>query len=602
MWLRAFSILFLAGFAFAQQPGSISTIVGSGVPGSAGDGGSGKLAQLNSPYGVGVDSAGVVYVADWGNNRIRRLQTNDIMQTVAGTGTPLIYKVWDVTADSTGSIYFPDNGPNDTLSRIRKATGPGFAITDFAGTSSGFLGDNGPALSARLSSPVGVALDASGNLYVADLGNNRIRKIDRNGVITTVAGTGNAGFSGDGGQATSAQLNAPHGISIDAAGNLYIADTNNNRVRKVTPAGIISTVAGDGRVPFPADIGDDGPAVTAGLVPWDVEVDTAGNLYISDWLGNRIRKVFANNGVIGTIAGNGVAAFSGDGGPGTSARISAPTGLALDALGNIYFADTGNHRIRKILAPTQGLPIIRTTNPVVPSFMGNAGFSSNMYVEIYGSNFARTARTWTGDDFTGAYAPTSLNGVSVTVNGKPAFIYYVSPGQININVPDDAVTGSVAVQVKTIEGFSNNVTVNRSRLSPTMLTTPQFSIGGKQYVVALTPNFASYIGRPDMIAGASFVTAKPGDLVSIYALGLGATSPATQAGVVASQNSPLLLPLQIKIGGVEAEVPFKGMLANSIGLYQLNVKIPSVAAGDQKIELTVDGIKNEQDLSIVVGP
>src|SRR6185369_16417128 len=145
---------------------------------------------------------------------------------------------------------------------------------------------------------------------------------------------------------------------------------------------------------------------------------------------------------------------------------------------------------------------------------GNAGFSSNMYVEIYGDNFSRVTRLWGGGDFTGANAPTSLEGVRVTINNRPAFVYYVSPGQININVPEDTVTGAVQIRVETAQGISNTITATRSRLSPTLLTVPAFNIAGKQYVVALTPNFASYIGRPNMIPGVSFVAPKPGDTVS----------------------------------------------------------------------------------------
>ncbi len=605
------------------QPGIISTVIGTGTAGAAGDGGPGRSAQLNSPYGVALDSAGNLYVADRDNAKIRRLLVStDFMQTMAGCGLPtascvdqtpgrlagatLIFAPWDVLLDRTGSFYFSNSGRH----RIQKVTNPGFILTDYAGSgppgvsSSGFSGDGGPATSAKLSNPIGIAIDAAGNVYFSDRDNQRVRRIDTAGIITTVAGAGAQGFSGDGGPAVNARLFAPHGLSVDAAGNLYIADTTNNRVRKVTPAGIISTVAGNGNVTISVlnNLGDGGPATNATLTPWDVEVDGAGNLYITDWFNHRIRKVDGVTGIITTIAGNGVGGYSGDGGPATSAAISSPTGLALDFQGNVYFADSGNHRIRKINAPPIGLPVIRGTNPVIPSFMGNAGFSSNMYVEIYGSNFARFARLWGGADFNGPNAPTSLDGVSVTVNNKPAFIYYVSPGQININVPEDTVTGSVAIQVRTPEGVSNAVSVTRSRLSPTMLTTPGFKIGTKQYVVALTSNFASYIGRPGMLAGVSFVAPRPGDTVLIYALGLGPTAPGTQAGVAASQTANVLLPLQVKIGDVEASVPFKGLLQSTIGLYQLNVIIPNVAAGDQKIELTVDGVKNEQDLTIVVGP
>jgi len=155
--------------------------------------------------------------------------------------------------------------------------------------------------------------------------------------------------------------------------------------------------------------------------------------------------------------------------------------------------------------------------------------------------------------------------------------------------------------VKTPLGTSNAVTANRARLSPTLQTVPQFNLGGKQYVVALTPDFKSYIGTPGLLQGVSFVTAKPGDTVSIYALGCGPTSPPTQAGVIAAQGSPLASSFQLKIGGVPASVPFAGMVGGSIGLYQFNVVIPIVAAGDQTIELIVDGVPNQQNLVITIG-
>lgn len=188
----------------------------------------------------------------------------------------------------------------------------------------------------------------------------------------------------------------------------------------------------------------------------------------------------------------------------------------------------------------------------------------------------------------------------MTVNGKPAFVYYISPTQINVNTPEDSATGLVQIQVTNSLGASNTGTVTRARLSPTLHSVPQFAVGGKQYVVALTPDFRSFIGRPNMLSGVPFVAAKPGDTVSIYALGCGPTSPVTQAVLVSTQAASLALAYQINIGGVPAQVTFGGMVANSIGLYQFNIVIPNVLPGDQPIEL-VDGVNNSQNLTIVVG-
>jgi uncharacterized protein (TIGR03437 family) len=273
--------------------------------------------------------------------------------------------------------------------------------------------------------------------------------------------------------------------------------------------------------------------------------------------------------------------------------------MTTDSFGNLYIADTRNKKIRKVAPPP--VPQVRTTNPLLTSFGGNAGFSSNTYVELYGQNFAPDSRLWAGSDFNGVNAPTSLDGVTVSVNGKPAYIYYISPTQININTPDDTATGAVNIEVKTPLGTSNTVTVNRTRLSPTLQTVPQFLIGGKQYVVALTPDFTTYIGRENMIPGVAFKPAKPGDLISIYALGCGPTTPPTQAGVVAGQGSALALPFQLKIGGVPVQVNFAGIVGATIGLYQINAVVPNVPAGDQTIDLTVDGVPNNQNLSIVIG-
>jgi uncharacterized protein (TIGR03437 family) len=220
-----------------------------------------------------------------------------------------------------------------------------YSISTVAGSSS--LGDGGPAIDAQIGAIQGIATDRAGNLYLSDTDHNRVRKIGPTGIITTVAGTGIAGFSGDGGPATSAQLNLPYGLAVDASGNLYIADLNNNRVRRVTPSGVIDTYAGRGGQ---GSSGDGGPATSAQMLsPRNVLVDPAGNLYISEFAAHRVRKV-TPKGIISTVAGTGIAGFRGDGGPATAAQLAFPAGLALDHAGSLYVADSQNQRIRQVSA------------------------------------------------------------------------------------------------------------------------------------------------------------------------------------------------------------------------------------------------------------
>jgi hypothetical protein len=273
-----------------------NTTAGTGTAGYTGDTGPATAATLANPSAVAYDSNGNLYLADANNHVIREISTTGVITTIAGTGIE------------------------------------------------GYSGDGAAATAAQLDTPTGIAVDASGNLYIADAHNHRIREVS-NGTITTFAGTGTPGFGGDGGAATVAELSLPSGVAVDKSGNVYIADTNNHRIREVS-SGNINTIAGDGEELYSGD----GAAATAAALdsPTSVAVDASGNVYIADRLNQRIRMVSA--GIITTLAGTSTAGFSGDGAAATAATLAKPSGVSVDAAGNVYIADTDNQRIREVSA------------------------------------------------------------------------------------------------------------------------------------------------------------------------------------------------------------------------------------------------------------
>ena len=397
--------------------GPITTVAGTGVSGFFGDGGPATGAALFSPSRVVVDATGNLYISDFFNQRIRKVTASGTITTMAGNGTfrfsgdggpattAVLNSAWAAAIDAAGNLYISDY----LNQRIRKVT-PRGTITTIAGNDiAGFSGDGGPAASAALNDPQGVAVDSAGNVYIGDGGNNRVRKVTSTGTITTVAGNGVLGFSGDGGPATKGSLAYPGGLAMDAAGNLYIATSGDSRIRKVTPQGTITTVAGNGYTyglcPEAEPIFIGGAATSAALTsPDGLAVDVAGNIYISEFGGNCVQKV-TSRGIISTvigpyhllpycrcpsgiavdaagnlyvaasgnkiyggspndnrvlkitpsastttIAGNGTQGFSGDGGLATNAALNVPQGVVVDTAGNLYIVDTGNNRIRLVLA------------------------------------------------------------------------------------------------------------------------------------------------------------------------------------------------------------------------------------------------------------
>ena len=340
--------------------GIISTIAGTGNSGPLGDGGPATSATLESVSALAVDSSGNIYLVDYGTNRIRKI-SGGIITTVAGGGsaTPangiaptsasFFFAQGGIACDAAGNLYIADS----IAYRVWKISNG--ILSTVAGTGQfsfpSVLGDGGPATSAQLS-PTSVALDSAGNLYIADAANARIRKVS-GGIITTIAGNGQRGFSGDGGPAVNATLNVPLAISIAPSGVVYFADvpgtgSAGGRLRGITPEGTIQTFAGNGNYRFS---GDGGPATSATfnwfpVSPAGVAVDSGGDLYVADPYNNRVRKV--SQGIITTVAGNGTPGFSGDGGPAVDASLDSPSGVAVDTAGNLFIADRFNNAVRMV--------------------------------------------------------------------------------------------------------------------------------------------------------------------------------------------------------------------------------------------------------------
>lgn len=591
--------------------GSIPANTGPGATPSAGYGGDGNpaiSATLNGPSSVALDSKGNMYIADTVNNVIRLVTASSgNISTVAGNNSAgysgdaslatsaQINTPYSVAVDSKGNFYFSDfsNG----VVRMVNTSG---IISTFAGSQAqgkGYSGDGAAATAAALSDPTGIAFDSSGNLYISDygtgsgtnqIGNDRIREVlAATGFITTIAGDGTVGFENGGGQALSAELNGVGQIAVDSKGNLYLADSQNNQVRKIVlSTGTISLLAGS-PVATAGYSGDEGLATDALLdSPTGVAVDSAGNVYICDEFNDVIRMV-TPDGIIHTIAGSTAApnpGYSGDGGPALSALFNEPVSIIVDSSGNLYVCDYGNDIVRKLTpsaAPPAGAPApaIRTSGGVISAsdFGALSSIAPGSWIEIYGTNLAPTTREWATTDFNGVNAPTSLNNTTVSVGGQSAFVEYISPTQVNVQVPGTVGLGTQPVLVSTPAGNSAAYNINVNLEEPALFAPAVFKILGVPYVGALFPDLATYVFPPDSFAGITSRAAQPGDTIVFYGIGFGQV-PGSPPGQVPQAANGLTLPIQPKFyfNGMQAQVTYAGLAPGSIGEYQFNVIVPAI--------------------------
>ena len=583
--------------AFCQAPAYIiTTFAGDNTAGYTADAVAANTSELNNPFGIALDPKGNLYIADQDNFRVRQV-TGGTISTVAGDGTSgytgdaaaatsaELGRVSGLAMDSSGNLYIAD--PDNYV--IRKVSGG--TITTFAGNNSlgaGGTGDHGLATSAELSSPTGLAVDAAGNLYIADTANSRIRMVAASNNYITSISTGNY------------ILRSPKGVVVDAAGDVYIADTDNCRILKVTPSGsitITTTVTGSdsGACGYS---GDGGPAASALLNhPSGLALDAAGNLYIADTFNQRIRRVSAATGTITTLAGNKFSGYTGDGGSSASAELSFPLSVLVDPHGNIYVSDTQNQVIRLMTAAPPAISGVITSS----GFGGFTSIAPGAFIEIYGSNLAADSLNWS-NAFNGVNAPTSLAGTTVTIGGQPAFIAYDSPGQVNALVPSNVGTGQQQITVTTAIGTSNSYTVNVNPTAAGLLAPAYLNIGGAQYVGALFPDYQTFVAPPGAISGYASRRAKPGDVIVIYGIGFGPVTPNIPAGQIVPGNTALTLPFQIFFGSAQATLQYAGLAPSLVGVYQFNVVVPNIPPSDAvPVTFTLGGVNGAQTLYTSVG-
>ncbi|MDX2043330.1 MAG: BACON domain-containing carbohydrate-binding protein [Acidobacteriota bacterium] len=568
----------------------ISTFAGNGLAGNTGDGAAAVGARLFFPTGIAADADGNLYVADSANNRVRKITPAGVILPFAGNGMlgssgdggqaadATFNQPQSVAVDSTGNVYISDTGNH----RIRKVA-PSGVITTVAGTGTdGFSGDGGPATQALLNLPFQVAVDSAGNLFIADASNRRVRKVTvSTGVITTIAGDGRVGTGGDGGEATKAQFLLPYGVTVDRSGVIYILDAFDGRVRRVATNGTISNYVGTGNFGYR---GDGGPATSAEIDPQSfITTDADGNLYIADLFNHVIRKVTATTGIISTVVGTGVGGFSGDGSAPRNAQLAFPNDVAFDRSGNMYIADLNNQRVRKII----NAGTLKTVASVsAASFQGET-LTSDMIAAAFGSNLATSVQVGTTVPL-----PTTLGNTSVRVRDalgveRLAPLFFVAPTQINFLVPSGTSNGAATVTIVSGDGTISTGVAQIGSVAPGLFSANADGQGVAAAVALRIRANGQQIFEPvtRFDATSNRSVAVPIDLgpdtdqVFLIAYLTGARF---RSSLTASSAS---------VGGENAELLYLGLQGDFVGLDQANIRLSRnlIGKGDVDVKLIVDG-------------
>lgn len=538
--------------------GIVSIVAGTGSQGFSGDGGGATAAALNYPNDVAIGADGTIYIADSANSRIRGVSPTGIISTLAGSDTaPQIYSADSVAVNESGTVYYTDSFRNQVF-----ALAPGGAVTRIAGDGTkGFSGNGSEATAAQLSGPLGLALDNSGNLYIADTGNHAVRRVTPGGVITTPVSSG---------------LNFPTGVAIDNVGNLFIADSGNSRVVQVAPNGTTSTIAANARGValdttgnlYVADqasnrvrrVATSGAITTVATGPLKspagLSVDKAGNLFIADSGNHLIRRVAADGTVttLGSLDG-----YGGDTGPAALSRFSRPLATALDATGNLYVADSGNSAIRVLRPSAQAVTIAA----VVDAASGVAGpLSPGKIVVLYGTGLGPEQLVLFPG--TATSVPTLLGGTAVSFSGIPAPVIYTSANQVAAVVPY-ALNGTISQVTVTFQGQSSlPATVQVRPASPGIFTANSSGAGQ-----------AAAINVADGTLNTATAPVRTGDYVALFATGEGLTSGGVDGRFAGLPLPAPLANVSATVGGLPATVQYAGAVFGAVaGLMQINVRIP----------------------------